>query len=79
MGILCTVGGNAKVCSHYGKQQYSGCSKNLRMGVPSVVQAVKDLALPQLWRMSQLWLGFDPWPWNFHMLLVLPQKNGITL
>ena len=23
----------------------------------------------------QLWLGFDPWPGNFHMLLVQPKKK----
>ena len=39
-------------------------------GVPSVAQWVKDLALPQLWCRSQLKLRFDPWPRNFHMLLV---------
>ena len=35
------------------------------LGVPA--QWVKDPALLQLWRRSQLWLGFDPWPWNCHM------------
>ena len=29
---------------------------------------LKDLALPQLWHRSQLWLGFSFWPGNFHML-----------
>ena len=29
--------------------------------IPSLVQWVKYQALPQLW------LGFDPWPGNFHM------------
>ena len=32
-----------------------------------MVQWIEDLALPQLWRRSQLWLKFDPWPRNFHM------------
>ena len=32
--------------------------------IPSLVQWVKDLALPQLWLRSQLWLGSDPWPRN---------------
>ena len=33
------------------------------------MQWVKDLALPQRCQQSQqLWLGFDPWPGNFHML-----------
>ena len=38
--------------------------------VPTVVQWVKELVLPQLWCRSQLWLRFDPWPGNFHMLRV---------
>ena len=29
---------------------------------PLVAQLVKDPVL------SLLWLGFHPWPWNFHML-----------
>ena len=28
--------------------------------IPSQAQWVKDLALPQLWRRSQLWLKSDP-------------------
>ena len=27
---------------------------------------LKDLTLLQLQRRSQLWLGFNPWPGNFH-------------
>ena len=27
----------------------------------------KDLVLLQLWCTLQTWLGFDPWPGNFHM------------
>ena len=30
--------------------------------IPGLVQWVKDLPLPQLWRRSKLQLGFDPWP-----------------
>ena len=41
---------------------------------PSPAQWVKDLVLPQVWRRSQLWLRFDPWPGNFHMLLVWLKK-----
>ena len=40
--------------------------------IPSPVQWIKDLVSPQLWHWSQLWLGFDPWPENFHMLWVQP-------
>ena len=28
---------------------------------------LKNPALPQLWCMSQLWLGLHLWPRNFHM------------
>ena len=35
--------------------------------IPSLAQGVKDLALQQLWCRSQLRLGFDCWPGNFHM------------
>ena len=39
--------------------------------VPAVAQWVQDPALPQLW------LGFDPWPRNFHMPWVqLITKNN---
>ena len=39
--------------------------------VPSVAwcTGLKDLALPQLW------LGFNPWPRNFHMPQVWPLKK----
>ena len=29
---------------------------------------VKDPVLLQLWHSLQLWLGFNPWPGNFHMV-----------
>ena len=34
-------------------------TKTKTPGVPTVAQWVKDLALPQLWHKSQLWLRFD--------------------
>ena len=34
----------------------------LSLGVPTVVQWVKDLVLSQLWCRSQLQLRFNPWP-----------------
>ena len=37
---------------------------------PSLAQWVK--ALTQLKCGSQLWLGFDPWPGNFHILQIQP-------
>ena len=38
--------------------------------VPTVAQCVKDPASLQLQCRSQLQLGLDPWPRNFHMLQV---------
>ena len=29
--------------------------------IPGPAQWIKDLALPQLWHRSQLWVGPDPW------------------
>ena len=45
------------------------------VGVPWVVQSVKDLALSPLWFGSLLRHGFDPWPRNFHMPQVQPKKT----
>ena len=39
-----------------------------------VAQQVKDLALSLLWYWLLLWYGFDPWPGNFHMPHVHPNK-----
>ena len=33
---------------------------------PSWCSGLKDQALPQLWYRTQLYLGFNPWPRNFH-------------
>ena len=41
-------------------------------GFNGLSQWAKDLGLLQVWRRSQLQLGFDPWPGNFHMLWVQP-------
>ena len=43
--------------------------------IPNPGQWVKDLALPQLQRRSQLWLRFDPGPENFHMPQGQPKKK----
>ena len=40
-----------------------------------MAQWVKDLALSLLWLWLLLWLGFDPWPGNFHMLQVWPKNK----
>ena len=43
----------------------------------SPAQWIKDPALLQLWHKSQLQLGFDPWPGNFHMPRIrLGKKKG---
>ena len=41
-----------------------------------MTQWVKDPALSLLWHWSLPWLGFDPWPENFCMPWVWPQKMG---
>ena len=40
-----------------------------------MAQKVKDLVLSLLWLELQLWCGFSPWPWNFHMLGVKQKKK----
>ena len=37
-------------------------------------QWVKDPALLQLWHRLQMWLGFCPWPRNFHLPWVQPKN-----
>ena len=44
-------------------------------GDPILVQWVKNPTLLQLWCRLQLWLGFNPWPGNFHVLWVWPKKK----
>lgn len=39
-----------------------------------MVHQVKDLAVSLLW-LRLLWLGFRPWPWNFHLLWAQPKKK----
>ena len=43
--------------------------------VPSLVQWVKDPALPQLRHRSKMWLGFSLWSWNFQMSQVQSKKG----
>ena len=39
---------------------------------------LKDLALPQLLlHRLQLWLRFNPWPRNIHMLWIQPLKKNL--
>ena len=45
--------------------------------IPSLAQWVKDLALPQLGRRSQLQLGSDPWPRNSACCGAAKKKNII--
>ena len=42
---------------------------------PQPAQQIKDPALTQLWHRSQLWLRFNPWPRNFHVLHWCGQKR----
>ena len=43
--------------------------------IPGSAQRVKEPVLLQLWYRSQLWLGFSPWPRNFHMPPVQTKKE----
>ena len=43
--------------------------------IPNPAQQVKDPVLPQPWCKSQLQLGFNHWPGNFHMSWVWPKKK----
>ena len=43
--------------------------------IPGPVKQVKDPVLPQLWCSSQMQLGFDPWPANFHTPQMWPPKE----
>ena len=50
--------------------------KRTRDGGSSLVaQWVKDMALSLEWLGSLLWLGFDPWPRNFHVSQAWPKKK----
>ena len=42
---------------------------------PAWHSGLKDPVLWQLWLWSQVWLKFNPWPGNFHMLWVWPEKK----
>ena len=60
------------------------CLCGITVSIPSLAKCVKDLVLLPLWRMSQMQLGFDPWPGNFHMLwmqvwLKMEKKKLISL
>ena len=43
--------------------------------IPGSAKWIKHLVLPQLWHRLQLWLELDPWPRNFHVLRVWPNKE----
>ena len=49
-----------------------------KMRVQSSAQSsgLKDMVLRQLWCRSQLQLGFNPWPRNFHMSQCSRRKKG---
>ena len=48
----------------------SQAAVEMQVPLPAQHNELKDLVLLQLW--SQLGLGFDPWPGNFHMLRMWP-------
>ena len=56
--------------------QHCLCSE--MSSTPGSAQQVKDPALLQLWRRSQLQQGFHPWPENFHIPPVRPKKGEET-
>ena len=69
-----------------GREHKGGAPKNKKtwyqliksidgLGVPCVVQQVKDPVLLQLWCRLQLWLGSNPWPRNFSMPRVWLKKK----
>ena len=48
-------------------------SRETLIGVPAVVQQVKDPVLPQLQ------LGFNSWPGNFHRPWAWPKKEALII
>ena len=56
----------------------AGVAVEVRVHSPAQHSGLKDPALPQLQRGSQLWLRFDPWPGNFPMPWVWPFKKKST-
>ena len=70
-------------CLGLTKKSCSGpqtASNNIALAVPAVAQWVKYPAFPQLWRRSQLWLRFDPWPWELPYTVgtAKPKKQNST-
>ena len=53
----------------------AGVTAEARVQSPAQHNGWKDLALPWLQHRSQPWLGFNPWPGNFHMPWVQPLKK----
>ena len=43
-----------------------------------MAKRLKDLALSLQWLGLLVWLGFDPWPKNFHMPQLWPNKIKYT-
>ena len=42
---------------------------------PTPHNGLEDPGSPQLWHRLQLWLGFNLWPGNIHMLQVQPLEK----
>ena len=49
------------------------CSKHVSSRVPWWLNGLR------IWQLSLLWLGFDPWPRNFHILQAQPKQNETLL
>ena len=55
------------------------CLRDIAGSIPSPAKWVEDPVLPQLWRRSQRRLRFNPWPGNFRMQRVGPNKKKKSL
>ena len=71
-------GGDGR-CSKWSFRERKSVYKISSIGSSLTAQWVKDLMLSLLWLRQLLWHKFNPWPGNFHMLHVWPQKNKQTV
>ena len=53
---------------HYESAPAAWVAAEVQVGSLAWYSGIKDVALPQLWNRSLLWLVFSIWPGNFHML-----------
>ena len=57
------------------RDQQHLCSARTQVQSLAQHSGLKDPVLLQLWCRLKLWLGFDPWPGNFHVLRVYPKQK----